>query len=183
MACTHWKETILGFPVLCPADLYLYLLCNFICCLRQGGESLHSASLPASQSSGSAFTWLESYSHQRTQAVCYNGETTSLVSVAHGVPQGSVLGLLLFPLYTSDIPRITYVHGCPCQCYADDTLIKSPEHHTKNYILTTSCLTKHDQTTEIKKVQCAVLCVCASSIMCNAVNLWSWVILERWSDW
>ena len=70
---------------------------------------------------GSAVPWFESNLHQRTQAVCYNGETTPPGSVAHGVLQSSVLGPLLFLLYTSDIPLITHIHGFPCQCYADHT--------------------------------------------------------------
>jgi len=44
--------------------------------------------------------------HNRTQRVIVNGETSNWYEVSSGVPQGSVLGLLLFIIYVNDIPDL-----------------------------------------------------------------------------
>ena len=49
--------------------------------------------------------WFRSYLSNRQQ-VCYvDGVTSSLEYVTCGVPQGSILGLLLFLVYVNDIPK------------------------------------------------------------------------------
>ena len=65
--------------------------------------------------------WFRSYLHGRYQSVLFAGEITNPVSVARVVPQGYVLGPLLFILYISDIPCIIANDGLLCVCYADDT--------------------------------------------------------------
>ena len=58
--------------------------------------------------------------HGRYQSVICVGDINSCVG-AHDVPQGSVLGPLLFIIYTSDISRIIAKDGLLCMFCADDT--------------------------------------------------------------
>lgn len=69
--------------------------------------------------STSACTLLCSYLTGRSQFVCVDGKCSSVLSVRSGVPQGSVLGPLLFVLFVNDV-----FSRLDCWCtpfaYADD---------------------------------------------------------------
>jgi hypothetical protein len=69
---------------------------------------------------GNVLSWLTSFLNGRTQQVTFNGSESSVEVIQSGVPQGSVLGPLLFLLYTADIPLIASEFGLNVHCYADD---------------------------------------------------------------
>ena len=69
---------------------------------------------------GTVLSWFCSYLDQRRQHVCHRGKQSATSDVQFGVPQGSVLGPLLFVLYTADIVNIIACQGLLAHQYADD---------------------------------------------------------------
>ena len=72
---------------------------------------------------GPALDWIKNYLSNRTMAVTVNGELSAPLSVNYGVPQGSVLGPILFTLYTAPLEDIMKTHRMSFHLYADDTQI------------------------------------------------------------
>ena len=70
---------------------------------------------------GSMLKWFESYLTDRKQYVFYNGVSSDIKNITCGVPQGSVLGPLLFLLYINDLPNIS--DKLAFFLFADDTNI------------------------------------------------------------
>ena len=69
---------------------------------------------------GRAYNWFVSYLSGRSQSVCVNGELSSTRLIRFGVPQGSVLGPVLFSLYTRPLKEIIQLYGISYHRYADD---------------------------------------------------------------
>ena len=72
-------------------------------------------------------TWLSTYLSNRVQCVRVKDAYSTYVTNTMGVPQGSVLGPLLFSLYINDLPQ--HCNGVDIQLYADDTVLYA---HAKN---------------------------------------------------
>ena len=70
---------------------------------------------------GNILKWFESYLTDRKQYVFYNGISSTTKSLSCGVPQGSVLGPLLFLIYINDLPNIS--EKLSFFLFADDTNI------------------------------------------------------------
>ena len=68
-----------------------------------------------------AFNWFQSYLTNRKQYVEVHGASSNILDVMCGVPQGSVLGLLLFLIFINDLPAVC--KKVKFYLFADDTNI------------------------------------------------------------
>ena len=71
--------------------------------------------------SGNLYNWFESYLKNRKQYVIYNNSESDIGSITHGVPQGSILGPLLFIIYMNDFSKASELLFAIL--FADDTNI------------------------------------------------------------
>lgn len=86
-------------------------------------HSILSAKLESIGVVGPALTLINSYLSHRKQAVFISNTLSSFKTTNIGVPQGSILGPILFLIYINDLP--TCLTGCESFLYADDTTILS----------------------------------------------------------
>ncbi len=103
------------------------VLIDIICALDEGQHCAalfidleRLASLGLDQN---ACNWFTSYLFPRTQCVVADCTQSTFLNVTKGIPQGSVLGPLLFTLYVKNI--VSFDNGFKAHFYADDTVLNS----------------------------------------------------------
>ena len=80
--------------------------------------------------SSHVFEWFKSYLTHRCQVTVVDNKQSSVKHMNIGVPQGSILGALLFIIYVNELPNC--ITSCDISMYADDTVIYFPSKSVKN---------------------------------------------------
>ena len=70
---------------------------------------------------GNTLKWIQAFLSDRTQTVVIDGITSNTAPVTSGVPQGTVLGPILFLIYINDFPE--YLEHSKLRLFADDSII------------------------------------------------------------
>ncbi|KAI8512059.1 hypothetical protein Bbelb_111590 [Branchiostoma belcheri] len=71
---------------------------------------------------GKALVWIQNFLQGRSQTVVLDGERSDPVPVTSGVPQGTVLGPILFLAYINDLPK--YAAHAKVRLFADDCILQ-----------------------------------------------------------
>ncbi len=85
------------------------------------GHQILLSTLSSLDITGIPLRWFESYLTGRSFKVAWGGEVSKAHQLVTGVPQGSVLGPLLFSTYTTSLGPIIQAHGFSYHFYTDDT--------------------------------------------------------------
>ena len=78
--------------------------------------------------SGAALSWFESYLISRNQSVMIDNLSSKPITLRYGVPQGSVIGPILFIMYTKSLYELVSKHSIKNQSFADDTQLYHSSH-------------------------------------------------------
>ena len=78
-----------------------------------------------------SYTWIKSYLEDRQQTVCIDGTCSALLSLEAGVPQGSIIGPILYIIFTNDLPETIHEH-LPQELPQDCHLFQDSPQHSFN---------------------------------------------------
>jgi hypothetical protein len=90
--------------------------------------------------------WIKAFLSQRTQTVCLENETATPMDVESGVPQGSVLGPILFVIFVNTLPDV--VKHSHVLMFADDTKVFKEIRNPRDQELLQSDINRMDNWTE-----------------------------------
>ena len=107
--------------------------------------------------------WFRSYITDRKQRTCCGNELSDELPVTHRVPQGSILGPLLFVIYINDLPSV--LDASQASLYADDTVIyyygSSSQELTdklnQDLLAVAKWLNEHKLTLNLDKTKCMLI--------------------------
>ena len=120
---------------------------------------------------GTSQKWFKSYLSGRKQYVSLNGVDSSTLNVKHGVPQGSILGPLLFTIYINDLHKC--VRNSTTFHFADDTnLLYVPRKRLNN-----RCIRKINN-----DLKCLTHWLLANKISLNVTKTELIVFRKKFSD-
>ncbi|MCP3849467.1 MAG: reverse transcriptase family protein, partial [Gammaproteobacteria bacterium] len=135
--------------------------------------------------SGAALAWFKSYLFERFQSVTLSNDMSQQSPLSFGVPQGSVLGPVLFVLYTKPLTFLTASHSVSSQSFADDTQLQNscpPSELHDNIQTVQSCildvktwmvqnkLKLNDEKTEVLLLKSKATCLPSPEPICMQVG-------------
>ena len=101
------------------SEITILVLLDYSKAFDCANHTLILAKLKALGFTSSALDWIDSYLSKRSQQVITDKGESSWIELLNGVPQGSILGPLLFTILVSDI--CNNIKHCKYHLYADDT--------------------------------------------------------------
>ena len=142
--------------------------------LRKAFDSVpHQLLLDTLSSSGippHLFLWLRNYLSNRSQKVVVNGSSSCTSHVLSGVPQGSILGPLLFIIYINGLCNISLSPSAKLIMYADDILLYQPYNSISDISLiqsnidsVSSWISSHSLTVNVSKTKYMFISLKSSS--------------------